>query len=91
MCRSSVPELFEFVYLWRSLVKLDIFVCVCVWKYNNILRVEGNAIGKVNMVREHCIAKNAPFSGSGIILSSIPILDKKPSWNNTRSFLKTPL
>lgn len=37
-----------------------------VWKYN-ILRDEGSGIGRVNMVREHGMVKNAPFSGSSVI------------------------
>lgn len=64
---------------------------MCVWKHNNILRDEGSGIGKVNTVREHGIAKNPPFSGSDIILSSVPVLDEKLSWINTRGFLRTTL
>lgn len=62
-----------------------------VWKYKKILRDEGSAIGEVDAVREHCIAKDAPFSGSGIVLSSIFLLDKKPLGNNIRSCLRTTL
>ena len=46
---------------------------MCVWKYKNILGDEGSPVGKVDTVREHCIAKDAPFSGSGVVFSSICI------------------